>query len=321
MTVGGGDSDDVDDVLGKCERDSSKFAEAGGGLSVDEPGKVQLAIERAAAAAGLCSDRIHQQGPLLQGHAGMLERMIGWDSQSPRSLTILFWTKTAWTQTRTPRCGGGIRAESWARQGRRFLWESAGKIGRRSLRCSLLLLRVEDEAVGICSRRGKEGGPGRRLGTPLGRQKRAGDVFGQHHSRRHRIGRENSRGPIGHRGDPGSSDPVPASDPPVQWGGVSVWRGGGVLDWLLVTAMVILGRRIAGGAPRHPQRGTAPTLTPGALVSERHRSGEGESPLRGSRVVPSYNLSLLLVVVGTILTAALLVIMMVVAILMIIIVL
>ena len=224
MTVGGGDGDDVDVVPGLSESESSKFAEAGGGLSVDEPGEVQLAIERAAAAAGLCSDRIHQQGPLLQGHAGMLESKRGWDSQSPRSLTILFWTKTAWTPTRTPRCGGGTRAEAWARQGSRFLWESAGKIGRHSLRCSLLLplLRMEDEVGGVRSRRGKEGGTGRRLGTPLERQMLTGDVFGQHHSRHHRIGRENSRGPMGHRGDPGSIDPVPAADHPVQWGGVNV---------------------------------------------------------------------------------------------------
>ena len=40
MKVGGGDSDDVDVVLVKCERDSSNFAEAWGGLSVDERGEV-----------------------------------------------------------------------------------------------------------------------------------------------------------------------------------------------------------------------------------------------------------------------------------------
>ena len=78
MKVGGGDSDDVDVVLVKCERDSSKFAEAWGGLSVDEPGEVQLAIGRDNDAARLCSYCIYQQVNLLQGHAGILESAISW---------------------------------------------------------------------------------------------------------------------------------------------------------------------------------------------------------------------------------------------------
>ena len=89
---------------------------------------------------------------------------------------------------------------------------------------------MEDDAGRICIHCGKEGGTGCLLGTLLGRQNQAGDVFIQHHSRCHQIGQDNSRDQIGHQGDPGFSDPVPAADPPVQCvcvgGGMCVWRGG-----------------------------------------------------------------------------------------------
>ena len=88
---------------------------------------------------------------------------------------------------------------------------------------------------------------------------------------------------------------------------------------MLVTAMVVLGRRIAVGVPFRPQKGTAPSLTPDALVSKQYRSGEVESPLRRSWVVTSNNLSLLLVVVSIIPTTDLLIIIMVVTILIVII--
>ena len=83
--------------------------------------------------------------------------------------------------------------------------------------------------------------------------------------------------------------------------------------------MVMLGRKIAVGVPCRPQKGTAPSLTPDALVSKQYRSGEVESPLRRSWVVTSNNLSSLLVVASIILTTDLLAIMMVVTILMVII--
>ena len=106
MTVGGGDSDDNGVVMGKCERESSKFSEACGGLSIDELGDVQLAIGGAAADSyGLCLDHICQKETPLHKQAGMTEITKGWDSQSLRSFTIIFWKKTVWTLT--------IKSEMW----------------------------------------------------------------------------------------------------------------------------------------------------------------------------------------------------------------